>query len=345
MAENREVSCPECEAVDRRDFVRYISLGSAALATGLTSVLTPGKARAEELPMPKVRKDHLAEDLLKELFTSLSDEQKKRKIVRPFEDKARLSVNPNHALDNETIGANYTATQIELLERIVKAISGSEQGYWQMTRGGTWDASRSFINTGAHFFGDPTKDKYAFMLTGHHLTIRCDGDQKDGTAFGGPIYYGHTPNPYTDKNVFYYQTKAAMKFFDALEEKQKEAAVVSKGNPGEGAGSIKLKKEGSRPGITGKDLSNDQKELMETVMQTVLSPFRKEDVDEVMAIIKATGGVDKINFAFYGEEYERTKTDKKQPWSFWRMDGPGFVWNFRVLPHVHTYVNISSKES
>jgi hypothetical protein len=30
-------------------------------------------------------------------------------------------------------------------------------------------------------------------------------------------------------------------------------------------------------------------------------------------------------------------------WHFWRLVGPGFVWNFRVLPHVHTYVNISSK--
>ena len=28
---------------------------------------------------------------------------------------------------------------------------------------------------------------------------------------------------------------------------------------------------------------------------------------------------------------------------FWRLEGPGFVWNYRVLPHVHTYVNISSK--
>ena len=26
---------------------------------------------------------------------------------------------------------------------------------------------------------------------------------------------------------------------------------------------------------------------------------------------------------------------------FWRLEGPGFVWNFRVLPHVHTFVNIA----
>ena len=35
--------------------------------------------------------------------------------------------------------------------------------------------------------------------------------------------------------------------------------------------------------------------------------------------------------------YEGAKTTEKQPWSFWRIEGPGFIWNFRVLPHVHTY--------
>ena len=39
---------------------------------------------------------------------------------------------------------------------------------------------------------------------------------------------------------------------------------------------------------------------------------------------------------------DRGTTDN-QRWHFWRLEGPGFVWNYRVLPHVHTYVNISSK--
>jgi hypothetical protein len=55
------------------------------------------------------------------------------------------------------------------------------------------------------------------------------------------------------------------------------------------------------------------------------------------------GGMAKVHLAFYTEEWENAKTTEKQPWSFWRLEGPGFVWNFRVLPHVHTYVNISSK--
>jgi hypothetical protein len=55
------------------------------------------------------------------------------------------------------------------------------------------------------------------------------------------------------------------------------------------------------------------------------------------------GGMAKVHMAFYSDEYEGSKTSEKQPWSFWRLEGPGFVWNFRVLPHVHVYVNIASK--
>ena len=56
-----------------------------------------------------------------------------------------------------------------------------------------------------------------------------------------------------------------------------------------------------------------------------------------MAIIKETGGMEKIHLAFY---IDKEVKDEKA-WDFWRLEGPGFVWNYRVLPHVHTYVNIA----
>ena len=66
---------------------------------------------------------------------------------------------------------------------------------------------------------------------------------------------------------------------------------------------------------------------------------KPEDVDEVMRIIKKNGGMEKIHLAFYPD----AKMKDDEPWHFWRLEGPGFVWNYRPLPHVHTYVNISSK--
>ena len=47
------------------------------------------------------------------------------------------------------------------------------------------------------------------MFAGHHITVRCDGNSEEKTAFGGPLYYGHSPSGYATNNVFYNQTKAA----------------------------------------------------------------------------------------------------------------------------------------
>jgi hypothetical protein len=340
MQNHTSPPCPECDALDRRDFIRTLALGGAALTAGSASLLLPGSASADKKPMPRVS-NPVAEDLVKELFSGLSDEQKKA-VVKPWDHKARKSVNPNKALD-KTIGSVYTKPQQDLLQKIVRAIASDDKGWDQISRKGTWDMTHSFDRMGADIFGDPSTGKFAFQFTGHHLTVRCDGDSEEGAAFGGPIYYGHSPNGYSPDNVFSYQTQQVIKAYRALDEKQRNQATIAMGNPGEGAKSIQLKKEAKLPGIAYADLSKDQQELFEQVMKTILSPFRQQDGAEVVAIIKAMGGMKKVHMAFYSEDYENTPTSKEQPWSFWRLEGPGFVWNFRVLPHVHTYVNIASR--
>ena len=92
---------------------------------------------------------------------------------------------------------------------------------------------------------------------------------------------------------------------------------------------------------TRRKYSKKASRKVEKVMRDVLSPFRKEDGDEVMKVIKETGGMDAIKLCFCSEAGK--PTSKKEQWHFWRLEGPGFVWNYRVLDHVHTYVNISSK--
>ena len=84
-------------------------------------------------------------------------------------------------------------------------------------------------------------------------------------------------------------------------------------------------------------LSKDQQKLVQKVMRDALGMFRKEDGDEVMQIIKTNGGMEKIHLGFYKEEAA------DEEWQFWRLEGPGFVWNYRVTPHVHCFVNISSE--
>lgn len=351
MTDNLHPICPECdnpqeaaELLQRRHFLSVLGKQSAgAIALGS---LASSQALADSKEKPAKKKIvKPAEELIRELYSTLSEDQKKT-IVLPWNHGSkngkglptRLGMF-NRPIMNLTIEKNYDKKQQELVQRILKAISSDEEGYKCITRNGTFDGSRSFERCGALIFGDPSgKEKFSWVFSGHHLTVRCDGNSEEGAAFGGPMYYGHSPNGYSTRNVFNYQTKEVQKVFEALEEKQRKKAIVTKGSPGEQARSVRFRPEDEHPGIGIDQLSSDQKALIESVMRTILSPYRKEDAEEVMTIIKKNGGLDKINLAFYEDQRMRDN----QPWHFWRLEGPGFVWNFRVLPHVHTYVNISS---
>ena len=338
MAKNLMRACPECgetnsvpaEPIDRRGALRLMGAGAATLALARSPLTW---AQDEKQANAQNRK---AEDLIKELYGGLSAEQKKD-VVAPHDSPRRLKIY-NRALGTP-IGKAYTKPQQELVARIIRALSSGDEGWRQISRGGTWDASKAFENCGANLFGD-TSGRYTWVFSGHHLTIRCDGDSVEGPAFGGPLYYGHSPNGYSARNLFFYQTKSVLSVFDSLSEGQRKQAVVND-TPGEGLGSIRFRDGGeAKPGIAFAELKKDQQALVERVMRDVLAPFRKEDGDEVMRIVKGNGGMEKVHLAFYHEDDE---IDAKKPWDFWRLEGPGFVWNYRVLPHVHTFVNISGK--
>jgi len=357
MSDLEKPICPECNdqvdlseaALDRRDFIRVG--GSAVTLATLSSLgLAPSLLRAdttkEATPAKAGKTEKPAEELIRELFQTLTNDQKSQ-LVYPWDHKrtaggrpTRLGMYNAPIFRTATIGKVYTKPQQELVDRILHAISSGDDGYRRLSRGGNFDGSGSLQNCGAYIFGDPSGDKkFSWVFAGHHLTVRCDGNSEEGAAFGGPMYYGHSPQGYSRGNLFYYQTRSVLSVFDALSEGQRKKAVV-KGSPGELEPSIRFKKKAEeRPGIPYAELSKDQKELVEKVMRDILSPYRKEDVDEVMEIVKKNGGMEKIQLAFYPDP----GMNDKEPWHFWRLEGPGFVWNYRVLPHVHTYVNISSK--
>ena len=322
---------------DRRGFLRTMA-GAAAGAGAVRLLSTDAVAADAKKKSPKP-----AESLIKELHSTLSDDQKK-KLVLPWNHGAekggtatRLKMY-NRPYGNQRIDQHYTKAQTELVHRILKSICSGEEGYRRISRDGEWDSSQAFERCGSHLFGDPSGDgQFAWLFTGHHLTVRCDGNSLPGAAFGGPMYYGHLEHGYSENNVFQYQTKRVMSVFESLNEEQRKQAIAP-GTPGEREKSIQFRGKGkARPGIDIGDLSEDQQKLVQLVMRDILSPYRKEDVDEVMQIVKANGDLDEMHLAFYADK----DGDKEEPWHFWRLEGPGFVWNYRVLPHVHCYVNIA----
>src|SRR5262249_26855022 len=305
MLERTPPFCPECDdhldqpdGLDRRDFIRVVGEHTTALLALGGMAAVPGALAADEAkPKTANRPDKPAEALVRELFATLTDDQKKQ-VVLPWDHGAGKGLPTRKRMYNspigKPIGVVYTKPQQELIERILRAICSDEEGYRRVSRNGTFDGSRSLQGCGATIFGEPADGKqFAWVFTGHHLTVRCDDNFQDGAAFGGPMYYGHSPNGYSENNLFNYQTKSLLTVFDVLSEEQRKKAVV-KGSPGEQEPSIRLRpaKE-AKPGISCEELTKDQRALVEKVMRDVLSPYRKEDTDEAMQILKATGGLEK----------------------------------------------------
>ena len=340
MSENLNNDCPEC--VDRRDFVRVLG-GTAVTLTGLEFVRSNNIALAQPAATPPAapRAAKPAEALIRELFQGLSDAQK-RDVVMPWNHRRpNTNIDTRLGMYNAAFGRKineaYTPAQQELVGRILRSISSDEDGYRRITRNGTFDASGSLGNCGAYIFGDPSgTGQYSWVFAGHHLTVRCDGNSEADTAFGGPMYYGHSPDGYSNRNCFFYQTQAVKNLFEALDGNQRRQAVIVGRNPGEQAASVQFRND-NYPGLRSGDFTRDQKQLVERVMREVLSPYRREDADEVMDIVRRNGGMDRIHVAFYKDRDAGEDTH----WNFWRLEGPGFVWNYRVMPHVHTFVNIA----
>lgn len=319
-------NCSDCgDGVSRRQFVQ--TLGTAAIAGG--AMLNGG-----QLLTAADQKKPIAETTVTELYSTLTDKQKQT-ICFPFDHKLRTRINANWKITEPTIGGSYyTKEQQALIKKIVQNVTsndGFDRFMKQMDEdSGGWDLNHIAI------FGQPGTGKFEWELTGRHVTLRADGDSVDGAAFGGPLVYGHGEGD-PDQNVFHYQTKAANQVFEALDPDQRKAALLANA-PKETAVLL----QGDKPafsGISVGSMSADQVELVESVIKTILAPYREADVNEALSYIKKGGGIEKLNMAFY--QQGDLKNDKV--WDIWRIEGPTFVTHFRGAPHVHAYINIGVK--
>ena len=125
--------------------------------------------------------------------------------------------------------------------------------------------------------------------------------------------------------------------FQALDPEQAKLALLDAA-PNETA--VQLQgSQGKFPGISVGQLSDDQKQLVAQSLRVLLAPYREEDVNEVMKILEANGGMNQLHMAFYQEE----DLDDDKVWDIWRVEGPSLVWHFRGAPHVHAYINVGVK--
>ncbi len=327
MNENKKrVYCPECAGDwSRRDFLSVA--GAAALAVGAAPLLS---ARGLAAPSPQ----SVPETAVARFYGTLSDEQKKV-ICFPFDHELRRKVSANWAITEPTIDDSfYTDEQRKMIEEIFRGVT-SEDGYERFMKQ-TEDDNGGFGTYHVAVFGEPGTGKFQWELTGRHMTMRCDGDSVENMAFGGPIVYGHGEEG-RKYNVFHYQTEKTNEVFQALDGAQRDKALVEKAPP---ESQVPIQgSSGKFPGISVGELSGDQRKLVEDVVRVLLAPYRQEDVDEAMELVKSGGGIEKLHMAFY----KQGDINNDQVWDIWRIEGPSFVCHFRGAPHVHAYINIGLK--
>ncbi|NNM27885.1 MAG: DUF3500 domain-containing protein [Akkermansiaceae bacterium] len=312
----------------RRSFLRR----AAALSTPL---VVPGLAGAAE-------KKPVSETLVKTLYESLSPEQRKQ-LCFPFDHPLRRKVDNNWHITKSTL-EDLTGDQQAMVKEIFMGLHSREYA-WQVFEQVEWDSGiDGFESSSIALFGSPGTGKFEFVLTGRHCTRRCDGDSVEGTAFGGPIFYGHAAKsfnegPAHEGNVYWFQAVRANEVFQMLDGKQRRQALCKKGRREQGTRTVALtgKKEGL-DGIRVADLSPDQKGHVRKVMADLLAPFREVDRRESMKLVEAAG-FDHLHLAFY----QNQDIGNDRVWDVWQIEGPSMLWYFRGSPHVHTWVHIKDQ--
>lgn len=330
--------CDRIESLNRRDFVRTGLVGAAAVG-----LLSGTQLRAEEAKASRPE----SETLVEKLYGSLSEEQR-GKICFPWDHKDDRGILRTHVSNNWSItdrdklnvGGNFfTADQRDMIEAIFFGLYNPE--WHDRIRQQLKDDAGGYGKAQAiAIFGEPGKGKFEFVMTGRHLTVRCDGNTSDHVAFGGPIFYGHAAKGFNEAkdhpgNVFWPQALKANSVYQILDGKQREKALIDT-MPAESDVPFRGEK-GVFPGLSIADMTADQKAAVQDVLKSLLEPYRQSDKDEVIQCLNKSGGLDRCSLGFY--DVEDLGDDKV--WDNWRLEGPTFVWYFRGAPHVHVWVNVA----
>jgi hypothetical protein len=333
----------------RRQFLAHAS-GAVAAFTATSSVRLFAADASPAAIAPAAAVAPQPENLVKLLFESFTPRQRELVCfnwdhVDPSRGLLRSRVANNWQITNQVVNTDfYTADQKHIIRAIVDGLIVPEW-HERFDQQQNDDAGGFGEDSAIALFGTPGQGKSEFVITGRHLTLRCDGNTGEHVAFGGPIFYGHDASGVFNEdadhpgNVFWPQAQVANNLYQALDGKQQQLALV-RNAPSEEAVGFKGK-HGKFDGIPVTELSADQRQRVQGVLQKLIEPYRSSDKDEVVACLKAQGGLDACHLAFY----QSGDIGADKVWDVWRLEGPAFVWHFRGSPHVHVWVNVADDPS
>jgi Protein of unknown function (DUF3500) len=287
--------------------------------------------------------DSKSETLVQQLHKSLNQAQASA-LCLDYDDPLRLKVDNNWHIRPKSIGDILDKDQQDLVRQIFDGLHSDEykKEVWrQFDQDNKRDGG--FGSASIALFGQPGTGRFEFVLTGRHCTRRCDGDSAVGTAFGGPIFYGHAAKGFDEEpthpgNAYWFQAVRANEVFQALDGKQRESALLGTSRGEHGTKTVELSRKATDlHGLRVGSMSSDQKGLVRLVIADLLKPFRESDAKEALSLIDASG-MDDLHMAFYKNE----DVGNDGVWDTWQVEGPNMVWYFRGDPHVHCWAHIKA---
>jgi len=329
-------SCKFCAPVSRRKFLKTSAVATASAVLPFGAVTYPVAAKNTTAPK--------AETLVKTLYTSLSEKQRKN-VCFDFNHTLRQEIENNwFIVKDHRVGKSYSKDQQAMIREIFMNMHSEEYAKKVMKQVKDDNGKGGFEDCSIALFGEPDSGKFEFVLTGRHTTRRCDGDSVEGTAFGGPIFYGHAAQSFDEEphhpgNVYWFQAKRANEVYQMMDGKQRKQALLDFSRNERGKKTVELtgKTEGLA-GIRMTDLSFDQKDEVRKVLDDLLLPFREVDRKESLQLIEKSG-FDNLHLSFYKDE----DIGLDGVWDVFQIEGPNMIWYFRGDPHVHSWVHIKDR--
>jgi hypothetical protein len=193
------VACDCCQdtfggerRVMRREFLKTAGgavIGAGALAAGLPV----GRVWAAPKAAAAAATRSSPESLVKVLFDALSPKQREA-ICFPWDYQ-----HPELGLLRTRVAANWDITDYYIVDDdfYTKDQQAIVRGIFEGIINPEWharidkqlddDAGGYGEQNSIAIFGEPGTDRFEFVMTGRHMTIRCDGNSAEHVAFGGPI--------------------------------------------------------------------------------------------------------------------------------------------------------------
>ncbi|MFN7920786.1 MAG: DUF3500 domain-containing protein [Bryobacteraceae bacterium] len=312
------------------------SAGLGAITSG-DNLLAAGRGRVDSLPT--------------QLYKSLSDAQREKICLAVDHPKRQFISNWWYIHPEHRIPSTFTPEQQELIGKIFDTMHNPEHraGINNQVLIDQYGEPKNAPSAG--FFGTPEDENFEFIFTGHHVTRRCNAHFDEGHGFGGaPIFYGHYPHPVKvgrenfnetkdhPGNPYWYQGKIFNRFVDALDGRQRAMGLVSVAPRGEEPNTV-IQIATEKRGLPCSELSGDQKKLLLETMRGMMAMFREDDVKATIETIRKKKMVDQLRISWFGGEYD---IGSDQVWDTWQIEGPGMVWYFRGVPHIHCYFHLKA---